>query len=81
MVHAASLSAEGEHTIDVLSRAGLDVVRLFSPEHGLRGRAAAGEEHDRLWATWRDYGDDDLDAYADARSTETPVVVLEPRAV
>lgn len=47
----------------------------------IHGRAAAGEEHDRLWATWRDYGDDDLDAYADARSTETPVVVLEPRAV
>jgi deazaflavin-dependent oxidoreductase (nitroreductase family) len=46
----------------------------------VRGRAAEGEEHDRLWAKWAEYGDDDLDGYANARSTETPVVVLEPRA-
>jgi len=46
----------------------------------VHGRAAEGEEHDRLWATFGEFGDDDLDAYADARATETPVVVLEPRA-
>ena len=28
----------------MLRGAGVDVVRLFSPEHGLRGRAAAGEK-------------------------------------
>ena len=45
----------------------------------VHGRAAEGEEHDRLWAKFGEFGDDDLDAYAEARSTETPVVVLEPR--
>ena len=45
----------------------------------VHGRAAEGEEHDRLWARWGEFGDDDVDAYADARATETPVVVLEPR--
>jgi uncharacterized protein YbbC (DUF1343 family) len=42
--HAASVAAEGRHAIDVLRGAGVDVVRLFGPEHGLRGLAAAGEE-------------------------------------
>lgn len=44
VVHAASVTAEGRHAIDVLQDLNLDVVRLFSPEHGLRGRAAAGEQ-------------------------------------
>jgi len=43
VVHAASVTAEGRHAIDVFRERGLNVVRLFSPEHGLRGRAAAGE--------------------------------------
>jgi len=42
--HAASLDASGRHAIDVLRSAGVDVVRLFGPEHGVRGRAAAGED-------------------------------------
>jgi uncharacterized protein YbbC (DUF1343 family) len=42
--HAASVAADGRHAIDVLGGAGVVVVRLFGPEHGLRGRAAAGEE-------------------------------------
>jgi hypothetical protein len=33
----------------------------------------------RLWARWRDMGDDDVDGYATLRSTETAVVILEPR--
>jgi len=33
----------GQHLIDTLRTAGVDVVRLFSPEHGLRGNAADGE--------------------------------------
>jgi deazaflavin-dependent oxidoreductase (nitroreductase family) len=45
----------------------------------VRGRAAAGEERDRLWQRWRDL-DDNLDAYAARRPRETAVVVLEPRA-
>ncbi len=43
VVHAASVTDNGRHAIDVLREQDLDVVRLFSPEHGLRGRAAAGE--------------------------------------
>lgn len=43
VVHAASVTADGRHAIDVFRDHGLEVVRLFSPEHGLRGRAAAGE--------------------------------------
>jgi uncharacterized protein YbbC (DUF1343 family)/CubicO group peptidase (beta-lactamase class C family) len=43
VVHAASVDGRGARTIEVLRDAGVDVVRLFSPEHGLRGRAAAGE--------------------------------------
>ena len=46
VVHAASMTADGRHAIDVLQDRGLEVVRLFSPEHGLRGRAAAGEAVD-----------------------------------
>ena len=43
VVHAASVTIDGRHAIDVLRDRDLDVARLFSPEHGLRGRAAAGE--------------------------------------
>ena len=43
IVHAASVTVDGRHAIDVLREQGLDVVRLFTPEHGLRSRAAAGE--------------------------------------
>ena len=42
------------------------------------GRAAVGDERDRLWHLWAGV-DPNLDAYAGRRSTETPVVVLEPR--
>ena len=43
----------------------------------VRGRAAAGEERSRLWAQWRQI-DQNLDAYAEKRSRETALVVLEP---
>jgi uncharacterized protein YbbC (DUF1343 family) len=43
VAHAASVTADGRHAIDVLRGLGLDVRRLFGPEHGLRGGAAAGE--------------------------------------
>ena len=48
----------------------------------VRARAAAGEERDQLWAKFRDYPGwgTDLDGLASRRSTETAVVVLEPRA-
>jgi uncharacterized protein YbbC (DUF1343 family) len=42
--HAASVTADGTHAIDALRKAGVKIVRLFGPEHGLRGAAAAGEK-------------------------------------
>ena len=54
-------------------------VELADGWHDIRGRAAAGDERARLWATWREL-DRDLDAYAARRPGETAVVVLEPRA-
>ena len=33
----------GEHVLDLLLREGVDVVTIFSPEHGFRGEADAGE--------------------------------------
>jgi uncharacterized protein YbbC (DUF1343 family) len=42
--HAASLTEDGRHAVDALRGAGVEVVRLFGPEHGLRGTAAAGEK-------------------------------------
>ena len=44
----------------------------------VRARRAQGEERERLWARWAEI-DDNLDAYAARRPTETAVVVLEPR--
>ncbi len=41
-------------------------------------RAACGEERERLWSRWREI-DKNLDAYAARRSTETAVVIFEPR--
>jgi uncharacterized protein YbbC (DUF1343 family) len=43
LAHAASRTADGRESVDVLRAAGVDVVRLFAPEHGLSGRHAAGE--------------------------------------
>lgn len=43
------------------------------------GRAAHGEERERLWSRWREI-DKNLDAYAARRPNETAVVVFEPRA-
>jgi F420H(2)-dependent quinone reductase len=45
---------------------------------GRCARPAAGDERDRLWQRWVAV-DPQIDAYAGLRSTETPVVVLEPR--
>ena len=57
-----------------------DVVVRLAHQRPLpvRARLAAGEERARLWRRWAEI-DVDLDAYAQRRSIETPVVVLEPR--
>ena len=44
----------------------------------VRAREAQGDERTRLWARWREMGEE-LDAYAALRSSGTAVVVLEPR--
>ena len=43
LAHAASVTLDGTQAAQVLRDRGLDLVRLFAPEHGLAGRAAAGE--------------------------------------
>jgi len=54
------------------------VVRLARQRpQPVRARPAAGKERDRLWQRWVAV-DPKLDAYAGRRSTETPVIVLEP---
>lgn len=54
-------------------------VQLVDGRRSVTGRAAVGEERDRLWARWGEI-DEHLDAYAARRSTPTAVVVFEPRA-
>jgi deazaflavin-dependent oxidoreductase (nitroreductase family) len=53
------------------------VVEVAGDQWAVRGRAAAGAERERLWARWATI-DQNLDAYAARRPTETAVVVLEP---
>ena len=57
-----------------------DAVARLARQHPrpVRARPSVGEERDRLWQRWVAV-DLKLDAYAGRRSTETPVVVLEPR--
>ena len=50
---------------------------LKDGNRAVRGRAAEGEERQRLWALWSRYNPD-LDGYAAKRDRETAVVVLEP---
>ncbi len=53
-------------------------VDLVDGHREVTGRAAQGEERERLWDRWRAL-DKDLDAYAARRSMETAVVVFEPK--
>jgi len=53
-------------------------VALADRECTVRARAAEGEERSRLWTRWRQI-DPKLDAFAARRSSETAVVILEPR--
>ena len=39
----AAGSEEGVHTVDFLRQKGVEVVKIFCPEHGFRGTADAGE--------------------------------------
>ncbi len=44
VAHAASVTADSRRSVDVMRGAGVEVVRLFAPEHGAQGKAAAGEK-------------------------------------
>jgi uncharacterized protein YbbC (DUF1343 family) len=44
IAHAASVTADGRRSVDALRAKDVEVVRLFSPEHGLASTAAAGEK-------------------------------------
>ena len=52
-------------------------VELVDGPRLVTGRAAVGQERDRLWSRWREI-DKNLDDYA-ARRSATAVVILEPR--
>ena len=53
-------------------------VDLVDGPRQVTGRAAQGEERERLWNRWRET-DKHLDAFAARRSMETTVVILEPK--
>jgi F420H(2)-dependent quinone reductase len=55
------------------------VVRLARQRpRAMHARRVEGEERDRLWQRWAEI-DVGIDAYAERRTVETPVIVLEPR--
>ncbi len=54
-------------------------VELPDGTRAIHGRAAQGDERERLWARWREMGDD-VDGYATRRPSGTALVVLEPRS-
>jgi deazaflavin-dependent oxidoreductase (nitroreductase family) len=59
------------------------VVELADGPRAVHARAAIGPEHGRLWTRFADFPGwgHDIDALASRRSTETAIVVLEPRVV
>ena len=52
-------------------------IELADGARRVRGRAAEGEEEERLWARWREI--EDVDGYRRLRPAGTSIVVLEPR--
>ena len=54
-------------------------VQLANGPRFVTARAAAGAERSRLWAKWREV-EPNLDGYAALRSSETALVILEPRS-
>ena len=55
------------------------VIRLKGQsDRAVRARMLEGEDRDRMWRRWAEI-DEGLDALADSRSADTPVVVFEPR--
>ena len=71
--------ADGEPAwwLNLQARPDVRVV-LADGKRAVRGRAAEGEERSRLWDRWREI-EPKLDGYAALRSSQTAVVILEPR--
>jgi uncharacterized protein YbbC (DUF1343 family) len=44
IAHAASVTADSRRSVDVMRQLGVEVVRMFAPEHGAQGKVAAGEK-------------------------------------
>ncbi|TCC41976.1 nitroreductase/quinone reductase family protein [Kribbella speibonae] len=63
--------------LNLLANPDADAI-LTDGQRPVRGRAAEGEERQRLWARWQEI-DKNLDEYAARRPRTTAVVVLEPR--
>ena len=56
-------------------------IELKDGKRAVHGRAAVGEERERLWKRFRGQGEwGDVDGYAKRRPGETAIVVLEPRS-
>ena len=53
-------------------------VVLADGPRSVKAHAAEGAERSRLWAKWREV-EPELDGYAALRSSETALVILEPR--
>jgi len=70
--------SEGEPAWWLNLQAHPDATVELPGRRAVRGRAAQGAEHDRLWARWRTLGDG-LDGFATRRPSGTAVVILEPR--
>jgi uncharacterized protein YbbC (DUF1343 family) len=87
VAHAASVTLDGRHAIDVLRESNIRVVRLFAPEHGLAGRAAAGADiaSGRDPATGIDvvslYGEKKAPAAEDLRGLDALVIDLQDAGV
>ena len=56
-------------------------IELKDGKRAVHGRAAVGEERERLWKRFRGQGEwGDVDGYATRRPGETAIVILEPRS-
>jgi len=53
-------------------------VELGDGPRPVRARVAAEDERPRLWSRWREFNAD-VDGFVALRSTETALVILEPR--
>jgi uncharacterized protein YbbC (DUF1343 family) len=81
------VTSDGRYAIDVLRPLGIEVVRLFAPEHGVRGQYAAGEK----FASGADnrsglpvvslYGDKTKPTAEDLKGIDTLVVDLQDAGV